>query len=389
MCREDRIPGGESGDIVRVLQFGKFYPPHIGGIEKVMYEITEGLNERGIHCDVLCSNDRNEYVEETTESHRVIRTRSYGICLSTSISPQLVFKLLQIHGDYDIIHVHLPDPMATMALFLSRPDAKVVLHWHNDIVRQRLLLKLLMPFQGWMLRRADAVVTTSPNYIGGSLHLAPYRDKCFVVPIGVEKTHLEVSQETVDRIRGNHAGKRIVFSIGRLSHYKGYKYLIEAGRYLGDDYVILIAGPGPLKGRLLRQIKEQGLADKVFLIGPIRYEEVGSYYEACDIFCLSSISRNEGFGLVQVEAMLFRKPVVSTDVKGSGITWANIHGETGLVVRPEDSRALADAIESICSDQSRYQTMAANGYRRATEQFTREKMLSSTIDLYRRILGTV
>jgi rhamnosyl/mannosyltransferase len=372
---------------MRVLQFGKFYPPHIGGIERVMYDITEGLNERGIRCDVLCSNKGRAYVEESMGGYKVMRAGTYGILFSASLSPQIVAKLKEIQDRYDIIHVHFPDPMAGLALFLTRPKAAVVLHWHNDIVRQRLLLRFYLPFQAWMLRRADAVVTTSPNYIDGSPYLAGHKHKCYVVPIGVDRNRLKVSPEKVAEIRNRFGNKRIVFSIGRLSLYKGYRYLVEAASYLGGDYVVLIAGSGPLERALNDQIRESGVTGKVFLLGPVRYEDVGSYYAASDVYCLSSISRSEGFGIVQVEAMLLRKPVVSTDIEGSGVTYANVDGETGLVVEPRNPGALAAAIDRICSDDALYERLGSNGFRRASGMFTLDKMLTSTMTVYSKILG--
>ncbi len=371
---------------MRVLQFGKFYPPHIGGIERVMYDITEGLNSRGVTCDVLCSNKARAYVEESGQGYRIMRTGSYGIFFSASISPQIISKLRSVQDDYDIIHVHLPDPMAGVALLLARPRSKIVLHWHNDIVRQRFLLKFYVPIQTWMLKRADAVVTTSPNYIDGSPYLADYKAKCHVVPVGVDRGRMTVSPGKVSEIRDRFPGKRIVFSIGRLSHYKGYTHLVEAARYLGDGYVVLIAGSGPLERKLEDQIRSSRLEDRVSLLGPIRYEDVGSYYEACDVYCLSSISRNEGFGLVQVEAMLFRKPVVSTAVKGSGVAWGNIDGETGYVVEPRNAQALAEAIDRICSNEDLYARFGTNGLRRATGLFTMDRMLTSTLDVYNTVL---
>ncbi|MFH1311832.1 MAG: glycosyltransferase [Candidatus Eisenbacteria bacterium] len=372
---------------MRVLQFGKFYPPDIGGIERVMFDITEGLNARDVRCDVLCSNSEKKYVEETVGKYRVTRTRSYGRYFSTSISPQLAFKLKAVQGDYDIIHVHLPDPIATLALFAARPRSRVILHWHNDIVRQRFLLKLFLPFQSWMTRRADAIITTSPNYIVGSPFLARHRAKCHVVPIGVDKSSFRVSDQAASEIRKRYRDRRIVFAVGRLSRYKGYQYLIRAARLLSDQYVVLIGGSGPLDAELAAQIQREGLGDKVFLLGRIDHEDLGSYYEACDLFCLSSISRNEGFGLVQLEAMLFKKPVVSTNIKGSGVTWANLNGETGLVVEPADPTALAKAIERICSDRDLYNKFARVGFDRTTREFSKERMLSAVTDLYETVMS--
>jgi len=372
---------------MRVLQFGKFYPPDVGGIERVIFDLTEGLNARGIPCDVLCSNSTSRFVDERVGTYRVVRTKSYATLSSTSITPQLTAKLREMQAGYDIIHVHLPDPMANLALFLARPRARLVLHWHNDIVRQKSLLRLYLPLQQWMLVRADAIITTSPNYIKGSAYLARHEAKCHVVPIGVDKRRLGASAATVQAIRDRYRGRRIVFSIGRLSPYKGYKYLIDAASHLGDAYAVLIAGTGPLEHALSHQIAQAGLAGRVSLVGKVKDQDLGSYYEASDVFCLSSISRNEGFGLVQVEAMLFGKPVVSTDVEGSGVTWANLDGETGLVVRPEDSRALATAIERICSDRGLYDRLGAAGYRRATEVFTQDRMLAATTAVYDLVLA--
>jgi rhamnosyl/mannosyltransferase len=371
---------------MRVLQFGKFYPPDLGGIERVMFDITEGLNERGIRCDVLCSNSENRCLEETIGKYRVTRTSSHGTYFSTSISPQMAFKLRERQGDYDIIHVHVPDPTATLALFAVRPRSRVILHWHNDIVRQRFLLKLFLPFQKWMTRRADAIITTSPNYIVGSPFLAHHRAKCHVVPIGVDKSSFKVSDQTASEIRKRYGDRRIVFTVGRLSKYKGYQYLIRAARLLSDQYVVLIGGTGPLEADLAVQVQREGLGGKVFLLGKIDHEDLGSYYEACDLFCLSSITRNEGFGLVQLEAMLFKKPVVSTNIRGSGVTWANLNGETGLVVEPADPTALAKAIERICSDRDLYNRLARVGFDRTTREFSKEKMLSAVIGLYETVL---
>jgi len=373
---------------MKILQFGKFYPPHIGGIEKVMFDLTEGLNRRGIRCDVLCSNKEPKYSEERNRGYSIIRTRSYGIYHSVSVTPQMIGKLREVQDNYDIIHVHLPDPMAAVALFLCKPRVGIVLHWHGDVIRQRLLLPMYRPFQTWMLRRAEAVLATSPNYVDGSTSLAPFRSKCHVVPIGVDISGMSVSSGKVREIRERFKGKRIVLSIGRLTHYKGYEYLIEAGGHLGDDYVVLIVGSGGLDRELSRRIKDLGLTDKVHILGRVEHEELGSYYEASDVFCLSSVSKNEGFGIVQIEAMLFGKPVVSTNIQGSGVVYANVDDETGLVVEPRDPQALAGAISRICSDRDLYERLAAGGRRRAGEVFTLDNMLNSTIEVYGQVLAT-
>jgi rhamnosyl/mannosyltransferase len=85
--------------------------------------------------------------------------------------------------------------------------------------------------------------------------------------------------------------------------------------------------------------------------------------------------------------MLFGKPVVSTNIRGSGIVYANVDGQTGLVVEPRDARALAEAILRICSDPDLYGRLAAGGLERAGQVFTVDHMLSSTLEVYEQVLA--
>lgn len=150
--------------------------------------------------------------------------------------------------NYDIIHVHHPDPMACIALFLSGYKGKVVLHWHSDIQKQKVLLKFYQPLQEWLLKRADLILGTSPVYLAESPCLQSVQGKTRCLPIGVEP--MRPQAERVAAIREKYPCKKIVFSLGRLVAYKGYEYLIEAARFLDDDYVLLIGGTGPLKAEL-------------------------------------------------------------------------------------------------------------------------------------------
>lgn len=371
---------------MRVLQLGKYYPPDIGGIETVMYDITEGLNERGIKCDVLCSNSENKYKEEMINDYKVYRTKSYGKIASTSITPQMISKLREIIENYDIIHIHLPDPMANIALMLSNhKNKKVVLHWHSDIVKQKNLLKLYLPFQNWLLKRADKIIATTPKYIEESPFLYKYKEKCISVPIGIDNKRLIVKEELVKQIRNKFNNKRIIFSLGRLAYYKGFQYLIESAKYLDDNYVVLIGGTGELKEELEKFIKKYNLQDKVFLVGKIPQEELGSYYQACDLFVLPSIEKSEAFGVVQIEAMSFGKPVITTKIKGSGVDWVNKDGVSGVNVEPKNSEAIAEAIKRILKNQEIYSIFSSNAKKRFKEIFCKDYMINSLINIYRKL----
>ncbi len=371
---------------MKILQLGKFYPPDIGGIETVMYDITDVLNQdSAIQCDVLCSNNDYTYKLETFNGYKIIRTKTFGKYFSTSITPQMIYKLKQIVNGYDLIHIHLPDPMANLAMFIVNPKKqKIVLHWHSDIIKQKYLLKLYEPLQNWLMKKADKIIATTPKYIEESKYLQIYKDKCISIPIGIDETKLIANEDKVLELKNQYKDKRIIFSLGRLAYYKGFEFLIESAKYLDDSYIILIGGGGELKESLESIIVNNNLQNKVKLLGRIEDIDLGSYYEACDIYCLSSIVKSEAFGIVQIEAMSFSKPVVATKIEGSGVDWVNQDGISGVNVEPKNSKALAEGFKNIINDK--YNDYSQGAVNRFNNNFKRLKMTNTIKGLYEVLL---
>ena len=367
-------------DSLRILQLGKFYPVR-GGVEKVMYDLMWGLSEQGVDCDMMCaSEEMGNQVIEINGHARLICCNAWRKVAATMIAPAMLAKLRGICKEYDIIHVHHPDPMACLALYCSGYRGKVILHWHSDIQKQKWLLKLYLPFQKWLIDRADYIVGTSPVYLKESPFLKGVQEKTFCLPIGIEP--VPAAPELAEIIRQRYGNRKIVFSLGRLVPYKGYRYLVEAARYLDDDYVVLIGGSGVLKDELEAQIERLGLQRKVMLLGRVSDEELPGYYEACKVFCLSSIQKTEAFGIVQIEAMSCGKPVVATTIPESGVAWVNANGESGINVEPENAKALAGAIREITKEESCYERYARNARRRYEEWFTKDRMIEKCLKLY-------
>lgn len=371
---------------MKILQIGKSFPL-VGGVEKVMFDIMLGLSETGIDCDMLCATTKGARpgIIRFNDCGRVLCVPTWLKLAATMIAPALVFRLHKIKKEYDIIHIHHPDPMACVALFFSGYKGKVVLHWHSDILKQKTLLKFYTPLQRWLIRRADVIVGTTPVYVGASPFLQAVQHKVTAIPIGVPM--VLPNEEAVMKIRRQYGEKKIILSIGRLVEYKGYEYLIKAAGYLSDDYVILIGGGGPLRDELQNLIDKEGVSGKVKLIGFIPDEELPGYFGACDLFCLSSIWKTEAFAIVQIEAMSCGKPIVATKIKGSGVSWVNSDGISGLNVEPQDEKALAGAIVRILSDKVYYKQLASGAYRRYETMFTREKMVNTCLELYKDLLG--
>lgn len=368
--------------MIKVLQLTKHYPPYKGGIESVTYDLTEGLIDERVKVDVLCCNDKNRTVVDDEFGYKVIRAASLGKLFSTSISPALIWELKKLINNYHIIHVHFPDPMSALALFLTRPRCKIIVHWHSDIVKQKNILKLFLPLQEWILERADKIIGTSPIYIAESLQLRKVIQKCVSIPIGIKKDRVKLDRTIISAVKKEFLGKRIIFSFGRHVYYKGFQHLIDSAEYLPSDTVILIGGDGPLRKTYQSQIDEKNLGSRVKLLGRLSDMQVYSILKASNIFCFPSTEKSEAFGVVQVEAMCLGIPIVATNIPGSGVPWVNQHNVTGLNVEPSNSRELGKAMSQILSDPPLTKLFSKNGRRRYLDVFMASNMVNSVKNLY-------
>jgi len=364
---------------MRVLHVGKFCPPVKGGMETFIVDLLKYLS-RSIDVDLLC-------VREDLRD-RVIHTPFYTIyglgrisnILSCPITLNLYGWLKALIPHYSILHVHLPHPLATLACILDNSHIPIVVHWHSDVVRQQMF----SPMYEWMvtklLDKASAVIATSPHYVKGSQLLNRFIDKVHVIPLGVDPHRIEATKEGVEKIKATFRDRPIILTVGRLVYYKGFEYLIQAMRYV-DAYLIII-GIGPYYRRLERLIRYHKLESRVKLLGYVPSETLGNYYAACDLFVLPSIERSEAFGIVQVEAMYHGKPVISTDIPYSGVTWVNEHNVTGWVVPPRNPKALADAIRYLLNDVALSKRLGENGRRKFGQCFHIKYVASYIYKIY-------
>ena len=374
---------------MKILQLGKAYPPvNLGGVEITIKLLTEGLNKyEYVICDALGANETNSYsVDVLDNKYKVIRAKCLGKYFSTLISFQLIKILKNINRDYDIIHLHAPDPMAGLAVFLTRPKAKIFLHWHSDILKQKFFFFFYKFIQTWLLKRADVIIATSPKYASYSPYLRKYEDKTEVVPIGIPSNYTILPDAEITLVKAAFPGKKIVFSLGRLAYYKGFEYLILAAKKLPSDYVILIGGGGPLADSLRQLISNNNLSDQVILLGYLTDQEKERYMQACDMFCLSSIFRTEAFGIVQLEAMQRGKPLISTKIEGSGVDWVNKDGVTGITVDVCDAEQIANAIHLIGGDKVLRDKFSRNCGETFTSFFTQEAMVLKLMGIYNQIV---
>ena len=135
----------------------------------MMYDLTTGISSLGVRCDMMCAaSDGPTRVERINDNADLILCHTLKKVAGTMLSPSMIAELRKRCGDYDIIHVHHPDPMAALALRLSGYKGRVVLHWHSDILKQKTLLTFYKPLQNWLIDRAEIIIGTTGHYLRNS-----------------------------------------------------------------------------------------------------------------------------------------------------------------------------------------------------------------------------
>jgi glycosyltransferase involved in cell wall biosynthesis len=373
----------EAPPLLRVIQVAHYYGP-LGGIERVVHQFCHGL--AGTHeVEAVVCNTHLRTLQSTEEGIPVTRVGRVAHFQRMSVCPALALWLRKKRPD--LVHVHMTNPMAELSYLLSGLKCKVIATYHMDVTRQRYLNTLYTPFQQRFLRRCLLVTASSENFARTSPVLSQWLDKVRVLPFGLAADALRESDHSraLTSQLFSEIGGPVVLFVGRLIHYKGLEVLVRAMRNV--PATCLIAGEGYLAPSLRTQIASLGLSDRVRLVGRIPDEELVAYYDRADVFVLPSVNRTEAYGLTQIEAMSRGTPVVCCEV-GTGTSFVNKDGVSGLVVPPNDDRALATALTRILSDSSLRSKFSRGAKERSLALFTEERMVAELKKLYEEVFSS-
>lgn len=378
--RDPALPVSPERDKPRVLQVGKFYPPYMGGIETHLQTLCVELRD-DVDLEVVVANVHRASQEEHVDGIPVARLGSAFSLAAAPVCPGLGERLRTTPAD--IVHVHLPNPAAVLTYLAGSHKGRLIVSYHSDVVRQKIMERLFRPFLVRFLRRADAIIVATPNHIDSSPVLREHRDRCTVIPYGIRLPEAGSADAGAVRAIREKFGPRMVLAVGRLVYYKGFDYLIRAMKQVSDAHLVII-GDGPLRAELGREAETQGVADRVTFLG--RVEDLDPYYEAADLFVLPSVARSEAFGIVQLEAMACGTPVVNTSLD-TGVPYVSLDGVSGLTVKPRDVGALSGAINRLLDDGTLRDRLGEGARVRAHSEFSKEVMGRRTLDLYASVLS--
>ena len=334
----------------KILQISNYYYPEIGGIEKIAQAITDSVRDK-YKVKVVCFTHDKKPRRDKIDGVSVIRCETQAKIASQQIAIRMgrIIKRQIQSFDPDIIIIHLPNPfLEWLLLKYIKPDCKLIVYWHSDIVKQKIGEKLFKGLTEKLLKWADSIIATSPNYIDGSYYLNKYREKCTVIPNCINHETLIPNEKVLEKsaeIRSENDGKNICLCVGRQVPYKGFEYAIKAVKSLGEEYVLYLLGRNGESTPALKELAKG--CNRIKFLGEVDDDTLHAYMHACDIFCFSSITKNEAFGIALAEGMYYSKPAVTFTIPGSGVNYVSLDNVTGIEVPNGDTEGYAEAIRLL------------------------------------------
>jgi len=369
---------------MRVLHFYKTtLPDSVGGIENVIDQIARGTSRLGVEVETLSLSRRPGTGPVAINGYRAHRARLDFELASTGFSLSVLGMFGRLARRADIVHYHFPWPFMDLVHFVARAKVPTLVTYHSDIIRQKHLARLYRPLEDCFLGDVDRIVATSPNYLASSEILRRHRHKTSIIPIGLDRDmYPRPSADRMARWRSR-LGPRFFLFVGVLRYYKGLHVLVEAAR--GTDYPIVIVGAGPIETALKAQAERLGLGNVHFL-GFLPEEDKVALLQASYAIVFPSNLRSEAFGVSLLEGAMHGKPMISSEI-GTGTSYVNVPGETGVVVAPDDPEALRRAMQRLWHDPEEAAAMGRKAEARFHALFTARRMAEQYVGLYQDLLA--
>ena len=378
---------------VRVLHVGKYFPPHHGGIEVFLRDLVAAQRETGIEAFALVHGDA--VADDPPWLRRVEVAFTF---VFAPLAPGFPLALHRAIRDFqpDVLHLHVPNLSALWALAVpSAQPLPWVVHWHSDVVASKIrgtlavAYRLYRPFEQALLEHATRVIATSPPYLAASEPLSRWREKCVVIPLGINLARISAPNYSRDSDPSDSArGRFRVLSVGRLTYYKGFETLIECVAKINEAELDIV-GEGEERAHLERLIDALPAAARVRirLRGALSDHDKTELLSACDLFCLPSRERTEAFGIAVLEAMAMGKPCLVSDLPGSGMPWLVRSSGAGLLAPIDDAEQWRAAILKLMSDPALASEMGRRAEVAVRQRFLMDGVAAEIARTYPRSYG--
>lgn len=381
---------------MRIAMLTNNYKPFIGGVPISIERLSDGLRSLGHEVYIFAPTYDNEVKEEYVIRYKSLKYKMAGGIVVPNIfdlNIEKKFKDLNI----DIIHVHHPMLIGQTALYLGKKyNIPVTFTYHTryeqylhyvkpyELLEERskkeeyeILKQLeektlsyskekLIPSYVRYFSNKCNLVFSPTEMMKAYLEDKGTRSRIEIMPTGLDPSYFKENDEVSKRIREEYKGnKKYLFcTVSRLTKEKNIEFVINGLKLLkdkiGNSFNTIVIGEGPLKEVLEEQIKELGLEENITFLNSISNEKIGDYYRSCDLFLFGSKSETQG--IVLLEAMAARNPVVA--VKASGVVDVVKNGINGYMT-DENVDEWVEKILEIVEDESFNEELREGAYKEA------------------------
>lgn len=370
--------------MLHVLHFYKtYYPDSFGGIEQVIFQLSESSVDYRIKPTILSLSRRGDIDNQLVGNHVAYYAACNFILASTPFSISVISKFKALAAKADIIHYHFPYPFMDVLHFIARINKPTLVSYHSDVIKQQIALKFYAPLMDKFLNSVDCIVAASLNYVKTSSVLQKYLHKVKVIPYGLNKNSYPVVDDAHLAYWRRQIGKRFFLFIGAFRYYKGLHILLKAIQY--TEFPLVIIGAGPIEAALKQQRQDLGLKN-IYFLGALPDKDKVALLQLCYSVVFPSYLRSEAFGITLLEGAMYGKPLISSDI-GTGTTDINIDRETGIVVPPSNPDALRKAMVTLWCNPKQALRYGENASKNFQALFTSEHMAKSYIALYYGLLN--
>ena len=388
---------------MRILMLSWEYPPKsVGGLAQHVYDLTNAMAKQGHQVHVITVGEAGVPQYQLVNGVHVYRVTPYQVSSrdfvtwAMQLNVAMLEKCLEIvhnlEEPFDILHAHdwLVAYAARALKHALRLPLIATVHateygrnngLHNDLQRH------ISDIEWWLCYEAWKIIVCS-NYMQRELqHVFQVpTDKLKVIPNGVDLENFKAKNQNIRRNDYAAADEKIVFYVGRIVREKGVQVLLEAVpkiTYYHPKTKFVIAGKGPYLTSLKRQARRMGIEERVYFVGYVNDQTRNSLYQFADAAVFPSLY--EPFGIVALEAMAARTPVVVSDT--GGLAEIINHGINGLKAYTGNANSLADNILHILLNPQSADKLKERAYQEVTDKYSWSEIARQTAEHYRSVLS--
>ena len=381
----------------RILMLSDVYFPRVNGVSTSIQTFRRDLAAEGCTSVLVAP----QYPEARQDEPGIVRVRSRYFPFDPEdrviVARELERAVQSLHCEFDLIHVHTPFVAHVMGLRLARRLGIPVVesyhtffeeyfHHYLPYVPRTILRAIARGVSRRQCNAVDAVIAPSPQ-MAEALRAYGVRSAIRVIPTGLDTGRLDRGDGARFReLHGIAADRPVALTVGRVAFEKNIGFLLpvlDRVRRSVPDVLLIIAGEGPARASLQREVKERGLADNVWFVGYLdRSGPLLDCYRSANVFVFAS--RTETQGLVLLEAMALGLPVVSTAVMG---TQSVLDGAGGAVVVSEDEVQFASAMEMVLKSRDLQVSLGSKARHFVKTRWSSAEMAKQMLELYRGVAG--